>query len=450
VNRPSPAPRRAPAGAFLSGAQGRLLPASLPFRYFGAAAAFHVAAWAALLAAVPDWARWDGGPGWPLAALHLATVGTLLTAAIGASLQLLPVATRQPVRATRAAAALWWLHVPGVATLAAGMGAARPAWMVAGAGAVIVSLAAWAVLLALNLRGARGMPGVVLHGRGALAGAAVLVATGAALVALWAGHPTLGRDALRDVHRTAGLFGTMGMLALGFAYVLLPMFALAPTPSERRQLASGGAAIAAAALAVAAGLGVAPAPLQAAALALGAAALAMHVRTLRATLAAGLRPGLGRPGALVRVGWASLGAALAVAAAHLAIRAGAVRADEAVADALGRAFVALAVAGWLLTLLFGVLQRILPFLASMHAARGRRRAPTPSALSAEAPLRLHAAAHAIAVPTLVAAAVTRSQGLAAIAGLAGLVAALAFAAFFATLARRTAAAARAGDESPRP
>jgi succinate-acetate transporter protein len=86
----------------------------------------------------------------------------------------------------------------------------------------------------------------------------------------------------------------------------------------------------------------------------------------------------------------------------------------------------------------------------MHAARGRRRAPTPSALSAEAPLRLHAATHAIAVLTLVVATATRSQGLAAIAGLAGLVAALAFAAFFATLARRTAAAARAGDESPRP
>ena len=33
------------AGAFLGGASGRLLPASLPLRFFGAAAVYHVAAW---------------------------------------------------------------------------------------------------------------------------------------------------------------------------------------------------------------------------------------------------------------------------------------------------------------------------------------------------------------------------------------------------------------------
>ena len=34
---------------FLAGAKGRLLPASVPFRYFGAAVVYHVLAWVALL-----------------------------------------------------------------------------------------------------------------------------------------------------------------------------------------------------------------------------------------------------------------------------------------------------------------------------------------------------------------------------------------------------------------
>ena len=37
-------PQRRLAGAFLAGAGSRLLPASLPWRFFGAAAVFHVLA----------------------------------------------------------------------------------------------------------------------------------------------------------------------------------------------------------------------------------------------------------------------------------------------------------------------------------------------------------------------------------------------------------------------
>lgn len=183
----SAGPIRKPAklgGTFLAGAKGRLLPASVPLRFFGAAVAFHALAWLALLAGAADWAQWRGGLGWPLAALHLVTLGTLLSSAIGASLQLLPVATRQPVRSPRVAAALWWVYVPGVATLALGMGLAHPTLLALGAAAVVAALVAWAALLGLNLLGARGMPGVVLHGWGALAALALLAASALALVAL--------------------------------------------------------------------------------------------------------------------------------------------------------------------------------------------------------------------------------------------------------------------------
>ena len=49
-----------------------------------------LAAWRA----AADWPGFAGGLGWPLAALHLVTLGVLAMTAIGASLQLLPVATR--------------------------------------------------------------------------------------------------------------------------------------------------------------------------------------------------------------------------------------------------------------------------------------------------------------------------------------------------------------------
>ena len=41
------------AGAFLGGAKSRLLPASIPLRYFGAAVAYHALAWLALLLGAP-------------------------------------------------------------------------------------------------------------------------------------------------------------------------------------------------------------------------------------------------------------------------------------------------------------------------------------------------------------------------------------------------------------
>ena len=121
------------AGTFLAGATSRLLPASIPFRFFGAAIVYHLLAWLALLAGADGWPRFAGGFGWPLAALHLVTLGVLVMTAIGASLQLLPVATRQPVRSTRWPAAVWWLYTPGVAAVALGMGNGWPVLLGAGA-----------------------------------------------------------------------------------------------------------------------------------------------------------------------------------------------------------------------------------------------------------------------------------------------------------------------------
>lgn len=56
-------------------ARSRLLPMSLPFRYFGAAAFFHVAAWAGLFFAAPQFVRLGGGLGPVFGALRRRRAG---------------------------------------------------------------------------------------------------------------------------------------------------------------------------------------------------------------------------------------------------------------------------------------------------------------------------------------------------------------------------------------
>jgi len=66
--------------------RSRLLPMSLPFRYFGAAVGFHAAAWALLLFSWRDFPSFEAGLGPVFGALHLATLGVLAMSAIGATL----------------------------------------------------------------------------------------------------------------------------------------------------------------------------------------------------------------------------------------------------------------------------------------------------------------------------------------------------------------------------
>ena len=80
------------------GSRDRLLPASVPFRFFGAALAFHLGGWLLLALGGDALAGSRGGPGTAMAALHLFTLGTLATTAMGASYQLLPMATIRPVK----------------------------------------------------------------------------------------------------------------------------------------------------------------------------------------------------------------------------------------------------------------------------------------------------------------------------------------------------------------
>jgi len=389
-------------------ARSRLLPMSLPFRYFGAAAAFQLGAWALLLFFPAELVNFEIGLGPVFAALHLLTLGVLAMSAIGATLQLLPVATRQPVSALWAVRLQWWLFVPGT-VLFAGAGAAyRPDLLGAGAMAILFSLLLYGILLFRNLLGARGMRVVVAHGWAALACLVALAATGLALVGRYEHGWAIDHQALRAAHLVLATFGFMGLLAIGLSGFLLPMLAVAPPPPQRVAYAVLGLALAGI---VMASLGW---TLPGALAGLGAALL--HVGAMERSLRARLRPRLEPSFLLVRVSWGCLIACLALAA--LGFPGGPLL------------FVIALVPGWLLTFLLGVLARIVPFLASVHASSSDRGTPIIAALTPARLLAAHRLLHLAALALLVAAALTGQAVLAAAGAACGLASAALFSAFF--------------------
>jgi hypothetical protein len=417
------------AGAFIAGAASRLLPPSIPFRFFGAAVAYHLLAWIALFAGAQSVPQFTGGLGWPLAALHLVTLGVLAMTAIGASLQLLPVATRQPVRSKRWPALIWWLYTPGVAAVALGMGMPEPRLLAGGAAVVVAALGGYALLLARNLIGARGMPVVVAHGWAALGSLVVVLATALSLACAYLGFSGFERGTALALHVTFAAYGFMGLLALGLSYILVPLFALSAAPDERRAWMSLTLAVTALLLSAAASCGIAQQPLRMAAIGAGTVAVALHLRLMSVALKSGMRRELGRSFTLVRIAWAflivSLAAALGVAV------------DAPVAG-MATLFGILLIGGWLLTFLVGILQRIMPFLASMHTAHGKRPA-TPSSLTAQRPLSVHFVCHLAALALLILAVITGSERVAAVGALVGTAGAAAFVGFFLIVLRRMSA-----------
>jgi hypothetical protein len=414
-------------GAFLGDARSRLLPASIPLRFFGAATVFHLAAWIVLAVSAGQLPEFAGGLGWPLAALHLLTLGVLGMTALGAGAQLLPVATRQPAPGPRWLAAIWWLYTPGVALLALGMGWPQPQWLAAGAAAVALALMAWGVLILKHLIGARGMPGVVSHGWAALLSLAVLLASGLSLAGTWLGLAVPSREITLALHLVFAPYGFMGMLALGLSYILVPMFALSESPAERAQLTSGAMGVAALLLAGIAAFGWQPLPLRIAALLAGAWSVGLHLKLMAKALRTGMRRELGRSFLLVKIGWGGLVASLALALALVL---------EVPIARLPGWFALCLVGVWLLSFLLGMLERILPFLGAMHAAGTGRRAPTPSALTDERALRIHFACHVAALVGLGAGLATGIAWIAGMAALIGVAGALAFCVFYARLVAR--------------
>lgn len=358
-------------------ARAHLLPASIPFRFFGAALAFQALAWIALAAGAERVPSFVGGLGLPLAALHLVTLGVLCAVTIGAAAQLLPVAVKAEPGRLWPYRLVFWLLIPGSAALAHGVATGDLRTLSLGGTGAALALLVFAGILAQALRRARGPAVVVRHLWSALAALAALAGLGLALVGNVAHGYLADPVSTAAAHLAVASYGFLGLMILGFSQVLMPMFTLSRPPPIRgalRVLALAGAA-----------LGLALIGQFAVAALLGLAAAAGHLVQMARLMKGRIRKALGPSFWLVRLGWLMLPVSLLLG----------------LGLALGQLppwgaplFGLVLVAGWLLSLVLGMLQRILPFLATLHAARRLGRMPKVSELTPEALFRVQAACHA--------------------------------------------------------
>jgi len=414
------------AGAFLTGAADRLLPPSVPYRFFVTALVLHAVAWGLLLVGADEVVGFQGGLGMVLAALHLVTLGVLAMTAIGAAFQLLPVATGRQLGPLWACRLTWWLLATGTAVLAYGMATATTAALHGGATLVVAGLMVALVLLAGTLAGVKTLPGVVRHAWVAL-GALVLLATLGLLLAVDFSTGWLpDHQAAAIAHAVLGGYGFMGNLALGFSYVLVPMFVLGgavPDAVGKRTAALAALALVVGVVAILEGAG----PVVALAGLVGLVAVAEHLRALAASIRSRMKKRLETFFRLLIPAWAVLPASLL---AGIALALGAP--SERLAPLWGL----LLVFGWLLTFVTGILQRIMPFLASMHSGITGGKPALLSKLAAGWPLALHAALHGLALLALAVGILTDTVWPVRIGAACGLAGALALIAFAVELARR--------------
>lgn len=415
------------AGIDVGGAHQRLLPESIPLRFFGTAAFAHALAWIGLVAVADDIPFYAGGPGPVACAFHLLTIGVLLATAMGASLQMLPVALGCAAPAAGLCHAIYGLLVLGGIALIAGFASVRVELLAAGAGALALSAGLYVGAIAAVLKASAGLPLVRSHVWAALAclGLGVLAAV---LLAIDYGSSLLpDHRTTAMIHMVLVAYGFLGLLALGLSQILIPMFAITEPDDGRLRAAALTLALAGLAIAVGglvAGYGAAVGVGAAA----GLAALGCHVAGAEQMLARRMRRRLGGEFQLIRLSWIMLAAALCL---------GFGLALGLLPDTAPALFGFFTLFGWLLSLVLGVQQRILPFLGSMHVLRAGARPMAPTRLVNERCLQIHRWCHLAAVALVSAGILFAAPTIIRLGGSAGVVGALAYGLFAITVFQRT-------------
>lgn len=411
---------------FLAGAQSRLLPPSVPFQFFGAAILFLVGSWTLLFLDADVAVSFLGGPSMTLGAIHFLTLGVFALTAIGASCQLLPVVTRRPLVATWPVKAVFWSLVPGILLLTYAMTYGEVPLLIAGGALSAAALLGYVVLLGINLVGARGLGLVRAYAWGALLSLVAIAVLGV-MLALNYRYGFVGRPMeVAAAHVVLAAYGFMGLLVLGFSQILIPMFALSKEPSRRLGTVALVAAAVAMGLAVA-GVFAAADGLVIAGAAVGLGATAAHLVAMERSLAGRMRRRLGLSFVLVRCAWALMAVSILL---------GGLAASGWAGPRAATLFGFVLLYGWLLTFLVGILQRIMPFLGALHAARAGGRPPLVSQLTSAKALRVQAVAHLAALAAVGAGIAVEHVLLVRIGAGAGIVSAVALAWFGASVLMR--------------
>jgi hypothetical protein len=365
-------------------------PAAVPLTFLGAAGVGLIGFAVALAIVAPAAVVAPTAPK-VVAAVHLAMLGFLSTAVLGAMHQFTPVIAARPLRSATAAYVTAALFAPGAWTIAAGFATGHPA--VVSIGGILVS--AGIVLAVWNLSGplsARGKGTPVLGLRLALGFLVITAGFGVTYAfdrhEFWFG--LLPRRVLAHAH--LGLLGWLGLAYVSVAEKLWPMFLLAHRPAAR----SGDVAVRllpAGAILLATGLLVPSKPVAVAGGIVAVAGLAAHIISLAGVIRHRRRPlELLHAFVLTSAGCLAV-AAMAGAVAGLAPVSVVWRIRLTSVEVLG-------LVGWLGLAIIGHAHKIVPFIAwSALRARGVTTGPDGRPL-----LFAHLFHHPTARLTFVAAA----------------------------------------------
>jgi hypothetical protein len=208
-------------------------PLSVPFRFFLTAPVFGLLCAALVVWRGPDLfaSRWKPAT---LGATHLVTLGFLASVMIGAMMQILPVLVGAPLPAPRLVA--WLTHaalVAGTLALAGGFVLLQPALLGFAVIALAAGLAVFLVAVGMSLARVRSWNTTVGVMWLVAIALAVTVTFGVLLAASLAFGSALSTPALYDLHPGWGLLGWIGMLVIGVAYQVVPMFQMTPAYSDK-------------------------------------------------------------------------------------------------------------------------------------------------------------------------------------------------------------------------
>ena len=203
-------------------------PLWVPLRYFLTAPLFGVAAALVLLLAGPDViaGRWNPAT---LALTHLFTLGFMAMVMMGAAQQLLPVLAGSPVaRPVAVSRTVHILLTAGTVALVVGLWTGQTGWLHAALLLLALLVAAFAGAAGLALARAPTRHNTV---GGMTLSVVSLAVTGLLGLYLVAGHAfdavPLARN-LTDIHLAWGLVGWVALLVMGVAYQVVPMFQITP------------------------------------------------------------------------------------------------------------------------------------------------------------------------------------------------------------------------------
>lgn len=377
----------------------KLPPFSAPLRFFLSAPLFSLAAALLLLAGGPDLlaSRWTPSL---LAATHLLTIGFMLMVMLGALIQILPVvAGANLARPLLLARGLHGGLGAGALLLAGGFLWGRPDWLSAAALALGLSIALFVVMSGLAFRGVPSTSPTISGIKLALLGLTGAVGLGAWLaLGLARGWP-LPLPALVDLHAGWALGAWAGTLLAAISYVVVPMFQLTPGYPRRPSWSFPWLMLGLAtawSVAVLFDLALATRLVEAlfalAGIAFAGLTLRLQMRRRRA-----------RPDATSRYWQLGLGAAILGLAMLLAA---AVWPPLAELPGWGLYVGILLLVGGFMSLIIGMLYKIVPFLAWMHLSSQPRTGgavPSMGKLLGETAMRRQMLVHATALCLLLAA-----------------------------------------------